>query len=48
MRIHLGPGYRVYYTRRRTKVYLLLIRGDKSSQKRDIRAAIESARKLKD
>ena len=39
MRIFVGPGYRVYYTRRGEVVYLLLCGGDKSSQKRDIRAA---------
>jgi putative addiction module killer protein len=30
MRIHFGPGYRVYFTRRGTFVYVLLIGGDKS------------------
>jgi putative addiction module killer protein len=39
MRIHVGPGYRVYYTRRGKVVYLLLCGGDKSSQKRDIKRA---------
>lgn len=46
MRIHVGPGYRVYYTRRATVVYLLLVGGDKSSQKRNIKRAIEMARSL--
>lgn len=46
MRIHVGPGYRVYFTRRGEVVYLLLIGGDKSSQKRDIKRAIEMARTL--
>jgi putative addiction module killer protein len=46
MRIHVGPGYRVYYTRRGGVVYLLLLGGDKSSQKRDIKRAIEMARTL--
>ncbi|MBC8419988.1 MAG: type II toxin-antitoxin system RelE/ParE family toxin, partial [Desulfobacterales bacterium] len=44
MRIHVGPGYRVYYTRRAEVVYLLLLGGEKSSQKRDIKRAIEMAR----
>lgn len=48
MRIHFGPGYRVYYKRRRTEVYLLLIGGDKSTQKRDIKLALEMARQLKE
>lgn len=39
MRIHVGPGYRVYYCRRGEVTYLLLGGGDKSSQRRDIRAA---------
>lgn len=46
MRIHCGPGYRLYYTRREHCVYLLLVGGDKKSQKRDIRRAIEMARNL--
>lgn len=46
MRVHAGPGYRVYYTRRGKVVYLLLLGGDKSSQKRDIKRAIETARTL--
>lgn len=40
MRIHYGPGYRLYYTRRGEVVYLLLIGGDKSTQKRDIARAL--------
>ena len=43
MRIHYGPGYRVYYTRRGDIVYLLLLAGDKGSQKRDIKAALQMA-----
>ncbi len=43
MRIHHGPGYRAYFTRRGEVVYLLLLGGDKSSQKRDIKRAIEMA-----
>ncbi|SIQ11593.1 putative addiction module killer protein [Rhizobium sp. RU20A] len=43
MRIHYGPGYRVYFTRRGETVYLLLIGGDKGSQQRDIRRAITMA-----
>jgi len=43
MRIHYGPGYRVYFTRRGEVVYLLLIGGDKSTQKRDIQRAKQIA-----
>lgn len=48
MRIHVGPSYRLYYTRRGEVVYLLLLGGDKSDQKRDIKRALEMARKLKE
>lgn len=40
MRIHFGPGYRLYYAREGRVVYLLLSGGDKSSQKQDIKTAI--------
>lgn len=46
MRIHYGPGYRLYFIRRDAVVYLLLIGGDKSTQKRDIKRAIEMASTL--
>ncbi len=46
MRIHVGPGYRIYFTRHAEVVYLLLIGGDKSSQKRDVKRALEMARTL--
>jgi putative addiction module killer protein len=46
MRIHFGPSYRIYFTRRGEVLYLLLSGGDKSSQKRDIKRAIEMARAL--
>jgi putative addiction module killer protein len=39
MRIHVGPGYRVYFTRHGEIVYLLLLGGDKSTQPRDIKRA---------
>ena len=46
MRIHFGAGYRVYFTRCGDVFYLLLIGGDKSTQKRDIKRAKEMARDL--
>ena len=46
LRVHIGPGYRAYFTRRAEVVYLLLLGGDKSSQKRDIKRAIEMAQVL--
>lgn len=39
LRIDYGPGYRVYFTRKEDLIILLLIGGDKSSQKRDITRA---------
>lgn len=47
MRIDIGPGYQVYYTRIGEVVYLLLVGGDKSSQSRDIKRAIALARMLR-
>jgi hypothetical protein len=41
-----GPGYGVYFTRCGDVVYLLLLGGKKSSQKRDIKRAIEMARAI--
>jgi putative addiction module killer protein len=46
LRIHVGPGYRVYYTIREEKVVLLLCGGDKDSQDRDIGKAKEMAAQL--
>lgn len=39
MRIEFGPGYRIYYTRRGLVVYLLLLGGDKGTQRKDIAKA---------
>lgn len=39
LRVHHGPGYRLYLIRRGAEVVLLLCGGDKDSQERDIRAA---------
>lgn len=46
MRIHVGPGYRAYFTRRGEVAYFLLLGGDKSTQKRDIKRAINMARTI--
>ena len=48
MRIHHGPGYRVYFVRDGAAVYVLLCGGDKSSQRRDIASAKRMARELKE
>lgn len=39
LRLHFGPGYRVYYARHGTSWILLLCGGDKSSQQQDIETA---------
>jgi putative addiction module killer protein len=39
MKIDFGPGYRVYYTQRGTRLLLLLAGGDKSTQQKDISKA---------
>lgn len=39
MRIHYGPGYRVYFKTRGEEVIVLLVGGDKGSQQRDIALA---------
>ena len=41
MRIHYGPGYRIYYTRKDDEVIILLVGGDKSTQQKDIEKAKE-------
>lgn len=46
MRIHVGPGYRLYYTIRAQEIVILLCGGDKASQKRDIAKAKEMAIQL--
>lgn len=47
MRIHVGAGYRVYYTRTGSTVYILLAGGTKASQRKDIAKAIKMTRVLK-
>ncbi len=46
MRVAVGAGYRLYFTRRGRVVILMLAGGDKSSQKRDIERAHRMARAL--
>ena len=46
MRIHFGPGYRVYFVRRGLEVVILLAGGDKCSQPKDIKRALDLARRL--
>lgn len=46
LRIHHGPGYRVYFRQRGALLILLLCGGDKSSQSEDIRKAKDLAKLL--
>jgi putative addiction module killer protein len=39
LRIHYGPGYRVYFVRRGERIVILLGGGEKSTQDKDIAAA---------
>jgi len=43
LRISYGPGYRVYYLQEGQRLILLLCGGDKSTQDRDIEAALAIA-----
>jgi putative addiction module killer protein len=46
LRIDYGPGYRVYYVTLRNRLIVLLAGGDKSTQAKDIRAALQLASSL--
>lgn len=46
MRVHHGPGYRLYFVRRGRVIVVMLNAGDKSSQKRDIRRVLKLASEL--
>ncbi len=46
MRIHYGPGYRVYFAQRGMEVVILLAGGDKATQSRDIKTALKLAQEL--
>ena len=48
MRIHFGPGYRVYFAQRGSLIVLLLVGGDKSTQAKDIKSAIKLNREIKE
>lgn len=48
LRIHYGPGYRVYFVRCGPAVVILLCGGDKKTQHADIAKAIKLADKLED
>jgi putative addiction module killer protein len=46
LRIHYGPGYRVYFKQKGRELIILLAGGDKSTQDKDIKMALRLARAL--
>ena len=46
MRIRYGPGYRVYFVQRGIELVILLAGGNKSTQSKDIKTALQLAGKL--
>lgn len=46
MRIHYGPGYRVYFAKHGRQIFVLLAGGTKGTQSTDIRMALRLARNL--
>jgi putative addiction module killer protein len=48
LRVHHGPGYRVYFVRRGEEIVILLCGGDKSSQASDIAHAKKLAKESED
>ncbi len=48
LRIDYGPGYRVYYQQKGSRLIILLAGGDKSSQVKDIEEALMLSRQIKE
>jgi putative addiction module killer protein len=46
LRIHHGPGYRVYFVQRGTLLIVLLCGGDKTTQEKDIATAKRLAKEI--
>jgi putative addiction module killer protein len=45
-KIRYGPGYRLYFVNKGSRIIVLLCGGDKSTQSRDIKKAKELAKEL--
>ncbi len=48
LRFHMGPGYRVYFAYEGSTILLLLVGGDKSTQKQDIQLAKQYLKQYED
>ena len=48
LRIHFGPGYRVYLMKKGLELIILLAGGDKGSQAKDIKQAINLSNELRE
>jgi putative addiction module killer protein len=48
LKIDFGPGYRVYDTKRGSRILLLLAGGDKATQQKDIQLAIQLAKNFQE
>ncbi len=46
LRIHYGPGYRVYFVQRGSLLIILLCGGDKGGQAKDIALALKLAKEI--
>ncbi len=48
LKVDFGPGYRVYFSQRGSRLLLLLAGGDKSTQQKDIAKAIHLAKNFQE